>query len=153
MIRRLIGLVVVVVFALVGYNYFFGNAEEKENAKEILNEVKNLGKASWDLLKSEKEKMEAGKYDEAADKFKDIFERLKGIATDANNREYIDRLADLERKRQELERKLDSMDRPNDYNTNLSSDAPSDPKSDVERDLSELYQETERLMQDMERRN
>lgn len=151
--RRLLSWVIILVFALVGYNYFFGNAEEKENAKEIVNEVKDLGKASWDLLKSEKEKAEAGKYDEAADKFKDIFERLKGIATDENNREYIDRLADLERKRQELERKLEGMDRPNDYSNNLSSETTADPEEEVERDLSELYRETERLMQDMERRN
>lgn len=153
MIRRLIGLVIVVVFALVGYNYFFGTPQEKENAKEIVNEVKDIGKASWELLKSEKEKMEAGKYDEAADKFKDIFARLKGIATDENNREYIDRLSELEQKRQALERKLDSMERPNDYSTDLSSDASTDRKTAIERDLSELYMETERLMQDMERRN
>lgn len=151
--RRIISWVIILVFALVGYNYFFGTTEEKENAKEIVNEVKDLGKASWDLLKSEKEKAEAGKYDEAADKFKDIFERLKGIASDENNREYIDRLADLEQKRQDLERKLERRERPDDYNTNLSSETSSDAERDIERDLSELYRQTEQLMQDMERRN
>jgi hypothetical protein len=151
MIRRLIGLVVVVVIALIGYNYYFGTAEEKENAKEIVGEFKKIGKASWDLLKSEKEKMEAGKYDEAADKFKDIFEKLKGIATDENNREYLDRLADLERKRQDLEQKLERMDRPSDYNTNLAPQSPDDQKAEVEKDLSDLYLETERLMEEMEK--
>lgn len=145
--RRLIGLVIIVVGALIGYNYFFGTAEEQENAREIVDEVRNLGRASWELLKSEKEKMEAGKYDEAAEKFKHIFEQLKGIATDENNREYLDRLSDLERRRQDLERKLDSLNRPANYE---ESPAPAEPGSTIERDLTDLYRATEELMREME---
>lgn len=150
--RRIFSWIIILVFALVGYNYFFGTSEEKENAKEIVNEVKDLGKASWDLLKSEKEKAEEGKYDEAAEKFKDIFERLKGIANDENNREYINRLADLEQKRQDLEQKLQRMEGSQGHEEGSSS-TPSDHKIDIERALSELFKDTERLMEEMERKN
>lgn len=151
MIRRLLGWVVILVLALIGYNYFYGTAEEKENAKELVGEFKKIGKASWDLLKSEKDKMEAGKYEDATDKLKDIFDKLKGIASDENNSGYLDRLADLEQKRQELEQKLDRMDRPQDYSTNLAPENTEEEKKEVEKGLSQLYLETERLMEDMEK--
>lgn len=151
MIRRLLGLAVVVVAALIAYNLYFGNAEEKANAREIVGEVKNLGKASWDLLKSEKDKMEAGKYDEAADKFKEVFDKLKGIAKAKDDINQLTRIDDLEAKRLELERKLEALDRPDDYNTSLAPTTKVDKEAEIKKDLKQLYEETERLMKDMEK--
>ncbi|MEM6379542.1 MAG: hypothetical protein AAF705_15155 [Bacteroidota bacterium] len=150
MIRRLLGLAIVVVAGLVAYNLYFGTAEEQENARGIVNEVKDLGKASWDLLKSEKEKMEAGKYDEAADKFKEVFDKLKGIAKAKDDVGQLTKIDDLEAKRLELERKLEELDRPDDYNS-IAPTSKADKEQEIEKDLKQLYEETERLMKDMER--
>lgn len=150
--KRLIGIGLLVVAALVGYNLYFGDAQEQENARGIVNEVKNIGKASWDLLKSEKEKMEAGKYDEAADKFKEVFDKLKGIAKAKDDVSQLTRIDDLEAKRLDLERKLEALNRPDDYNTSLAPSSKADKEQEIEKDLKRLYEETERLMKEMERK-
>jgi hypothetical protein len=61
-----IGLSLVVL--LLVYNYFLGTPEEKSNSKEIISEVIHLGKSSWELLRTEKQKLSEGKYDLALDK-------------------------------------------------------------------------------------
>ena len=156
MIRRLLGIGIVLVAAIIGYNLYFGTAEEKENAREIVNEVKNIGKASWDLLKSEKEKMEGGKYDGAADKLKNIFDKLRGIAKDNNDTRHLTELEELEAKRKDLERRLEEMDRPQDYSSSstasaaTAAEAAPASKVDLQRELLELYKETERIMAEMD---
>jgi len=148
--RKIISLVVVVVALVIGYNLYFGTPEEKANAREIVDEVKNIGKASWDLLKSEKEKMEAGKYDDAADKIKGIFERLKGIARDNDDQDQLVKLDDLEQKRLEIERRLAELDRQKDVSTRSISQAPTSAQEEsIKRDLRRLYEETESLMKDI----
>ena len=152
MIRRLLGLGILLVAGIIGYNLYFGDTDERENAKEIVGEVKKIGKASWDLLKSEKDKMEDGKYDGAADKLKDIFNRLKGIAKDNKDNTQLTKIDDLEAKRLELERRLEEMNRPQDYSSSATaSDAATTSNTDVKQDLLQLYEETERLMSEMEK--
>ncbi len=151
MIRRLLYLGVVLVGLLVGYNYFFGDVQEKENARGIVEEVKNIGKASWDLLKSEKEKMEAGKYDGAADKIKDVFDKLKGVAKKNNDQQHYSELEDLEAKRLDLERRLENLDKPQDYSTtSLVQKENPDDEAAIKKDLLDLYQEAERVLREME---
>ncbi|MEO0337989.1 MAG: hypothetical protein AAF242_02130 [Bacteroidota bacterium] len=151
MIRRLLYLGVVLVGLLVGYNYFFGNAEERENARGIVEEVKNIGKASWDLLKTEKEKLEAGKYDGAAEKIKGVFDKLKGIAKDNNDQQHYSELEDLEAKRKDLEQRLEALDKPQEYSsTSLTQQQNSEDEAAIKKDLLELYQEAERVLREME---
>lgn len=147
--RKIISLAIVLVALVIGYNLYFGTPEEKANAREIVDEVKNIGKASWELLKSEKEKMEAGKYDDAAEKIKGIFDRLKGIAEDNNDQDKLVKLDDLEKKRKEIERRLAELDQSNDVSTRSKSQSSSAQEEDIKRDLRRLYEETERLMTDM----
>ena len=77
MIRKLLGLLVLVVFGILVYNFFLGTPAEKENAQKIFGEVKDLGVAVKDLLANEKEKFDAGKYDNALKKIGGIFDSLK----------------------------------------------------------------------------
>ena len=102
------------------------------------------------LKRREKEKMEAGKYDEAADKFKEVFDKLKGIAKAKDDVGQLTKIDDLEAKRLELERKLEELDRPDDYNS-IAPTSKADKEQEIEKDLKQLYEETERLMKDMER--
>lgn len=67
MIRFIITTVLFLVILLLSYNYFFGTAEEKKQAREIFNKGAEVVGAGADLLKSEYQKYRDGKYDEALD--------------------------------------------------------------------------------------
>ena len=65
MSKTLIKLAFVLVVGLLTYNFFFGSPEEKETSRRVAGEVRDLGASVFDLLKSEKQKLNEGKYDEA----------------------------------------------------------------------------------------
>lgn len=103
--RTIINLVLIVVIAVVGYNYFFGSQSEKSDSQEIVNQVKDLGKSIGDLIKNEKEKFDEGKYDGIFDRMRSIFDKVKSQldTTDASGRE---KLEDLEKDLNDLEQKV-----------------------------------------------
>ena len=88
MIKTIIQLAVVLVLFLLVYNYFMGTGEEKQNAKEIFREMKDVGVAVKDLLKSEKEKFDSGKYDNAIEKMRLLISNLESLelSSDLGNR-------------------------------------------------------------------
>lgn len=135
-------LAVIVVFILV-YNYFFGSTEEKATSQKIFQEVKEVGVAVKDLLKSEKEKYDSGKYDDALDKIGGVFSKLKTEAEKVDT-EYLDRIADLEKRRQELKQAVEDTKDPASPPDNAGQDQ-------LESDLQRLLQETDRLISDMEK--
>lgn len=77
MIRFIITIVFFLVIVLLSYNYFFGTAEEKEQAQEIFSKGAEVVGAGTDLLKSEYQKYEDGKYDEALDNINNLLGKLK----------------------------------------------------------------------------
>ena len=99
-------------FVIVGYNYFLGDAAEKENSREIIGQVKSLTGSVVDLLKSEKGKYDKGKYDNAMGKLKDTFSVLKEKATAMGERgeATLDKLSALEQRRKDLEDQLAELD-------------------------------------------
>ena len=56
---------------------FFGTAEEKEQAQEIFSKGANVVGAGAGLLKSEYQKYQEGKYDEALENVSHLLSRLK----------------------------------------------------------------------------
>ena len=83
MIKAAIQIFLVLVIGLTAYNYFLGTEEEKAQAKETIDKVKEVGKAGVDLIKAEKEKFDAGKYDGALDKIGNLVDKLKSKAQDS----------------------------------------------------------------------
>ena len=77
LLKRAIGLAIVLAIGLTGYNYFWGTEEEKANSQAIVGQVASLTKSVTSLLSSEKEKYSAGKYDDAIDKMSTTFSTLK----------------------------------------------------------------------------
>ncbi|HBV22089.1 MAG TPA: hypothetical protein DEF07_10295, partial [Nitrosomonas sp.] len=77
MIRFIITTAFFLIITLLSYNYFFGTAEEKEQAQEIFSKGVEVVGAGADLLKSEYQKYEDGKYDEALDNINDLLGKLK----------------------------------------------------------------------------
>lgn len=143
--KFLIRLAILLVLGILVYNYFFGTQEEKETSKKIFGEVRDLGKATWDLLRSEKQKFDEGKYDEAADKIGNLLDRLRGHAeTIENNKDLLARLDELEQKRKELQRDIET---PASFNQTEEA-----RKKELKRESDQLMREIEELMKEMEQR-
>lgn len=76
MLKRLFRLLIIVVIAIVAYNYFYGDASEQKQSKEIIQDVKDLGKSIKDLFVSEKGKFQEGKYDNLTEKIQDAYDYI-----------------------------------------------------------------------------
>lgn len=133
---RLLRLGIFIVVAILGYNYFLGDEVEKEQSREIVGKAADLGKDAWNLLKGEKEKFQEGKYDGAVDQLKSLYGNLKEQATKIRDSGALDRLADLEKRRQELERRLET-----------GTEAE---QAEAGEALEDLTADTEDLMNDLE---
>lgn len=77
MIRKVISTLIVLVIGILAYNFFFGNPEEKQQAKEIFGKGAEVVGAGADLLKAEYQKFKDGKYDKALDKIGNLLSNLK----------------------------------------------------------------------------
>lgn len=109
MIRFLIKIGLILVIGILVYNRFFGTDTEKEQSKEIFKKTGDALGATWDLLKSEKQKYNAGKYDRVLDQLGNAYQTVR------NGAKYLDenvlqRLDDLERRKAVLEQQLDSIE-------------------------------------------
>ncbi len=141
MIRSLLKLAVILVVAILIYNYFFGTAEEKAQSKEIFGEVRDLGKAAWGLLKTERQKFNEGKYDEAVDKIGGLIGTMRDRAERLEDSDLLNKIDKLERKRQAIERQLQE-DTPENYDAG--------EKAALKREWEELMRETETVMKELE---
>ena len=108
MIRSLLKLAFIAVICIVVYNRFFGNETEKAQSQRIFKGVGNVFTEVRDLARSEKDKFDAGKYDVALNKMQGVIERLKNHAGDANNTQLDRQIADLERRKAQLQRQVDA---------------------------------------------
>jgi nucleoside-triphosphatase THEP1 len=103
-------LALTIVIVVLIYNRFFGTSQEKEQSKKIFGEMRNLVVSVTGLVRSEREKFDAGKYDTALDKLGQAYRAVRDRAKFVDEN-VIDRLGQLERRRAELERQLDELER------------------------------------------
>ena len=80
---------VYLLIAVLVYNLVFGTEEEKAQSKEIFSKVGELGREAWGILRSEKQKFEQGKYDEAVTKVEQLYQRLNSTARQLNDNRTI----------------------------------------------------------------
>ncbi|MBP7184762.1 MAG: hypothetical protein KBA06_04580, partial [Saprospiraceae bacterium] len=97
------------LIGVLGYNYFFGSTEEKESSQRIFQEFKVLGTMVKNLVVSEKQKFDTGKYDVALSKINSISIDLQEKAQRTDNVQLIDKLKDLSTKKQNLENQLSDL--------------------------------------------
>lgn len=143
MIRSLLKLLFILIIGVLIYNYFLGTPEEKENAKQIFSEVKDVAVGVKDLVKAEKEKFDKGKYDDAIDKIGEVLSKLKSKAKDIDEK-YIDRISDLEKKKDQLK---DAISNYNDEDERIDVAQ----KDSMVNELDQLLRDAESLVGDMER--
>ena len=142
MIKSLLQLAVILVVGILIYNYFLGTAEEKEQSEKVFESARDLGKSAWDLLKSEKEKFDEGKYDQALDKINSLISSMKDKAEKIQDSEILDKISDLEKQKRDLEKKINESDQGNSANESQ--------QADIKDDWKNLIDETESLMNEFE---
>ena len=159
MFRSLIKVIVLLVIGILIYNLFLGDDSEKENARKVFGEIKEVGIAVSQLLKSEKQKFDEGKYDDALDKVGDVFQKMKRQARDIDEK-YVDRIAKLEEKRKELEERLEDLSNEedaipesyqNDGEENKEERKIARERQKITKELDQLVKETENLMIEMDK--
>ncbi len=143
MIRSLLKLLFILIIGVLIYNYFLGTPEEKENAKNIFSEVKDVAVGVKELVKAEKQKFDAGKYDKAVDKIGDLLSKLKSKAKDVNDK-YIGPIQDLEKKKEELKEAISHYNEEDGKITEETNDS-------LVNELDQLLQDAEKLVDDMEK--
>ena len=136
MVRTLLKIGLLLVVGLLGYNYFFGTDTEKEQSREIVGKVKDLGSDAWNLLKAERDKMREGKYDDALDKLDNLYAKLKDRARSVEDSGALERLRELDERRLELQKTV--------------GDDARQLSRETKRELKDLTEETEALMNEME---
>ena len=147
MIKSIIKLGLLLVAGILVYNFFFGEPAEKENAQKIFGEVRDLGVAVKDLLKSEKDKFDAGKYDTALEKVGNMFDKMKTRAEQLKDSKLLDEIAQLEKKRQELTEKLnDTTEKANDGLQDKGAEAG----KELNRELEDLMRRADSLVNKMD---
>lgn len=148
MIRSLIRLALLVIIGIVAYNFFMGSSTEKDGAKQVVKEFKDVGVAVKDLLKSEKTKFEGGKYNEVLDNIGGVFTNLKSKAKEIDEK-YVDRIANLDRKRQELEERLETSEVDPSKAGSIAQVNNTPEQKKLKLDLKKLMADTEALVREM----
>ncbi len=153
MIRTALKLLAILVVGILIYNFFLGTDSEKENSKKIFTEVKDVGVAVKDLLKSEKQKFDAGKYDKAVEKIGTVLDKLKANAKEFDEK-YLDRIEVLEKKRKELEQDLSEYEeQQKDGNQDQFTPKNGKDSAEIKKEMDQLLRETEALVKEMESNN
>lgn len=109
MIGFLIKIAVFLVAALLAYNYFFGNEEEKAQSAKVFSQMKEVAVSVGDLAKSEKEKFDAGKYDAALEKLGQAYKTAREGAQHLDA-DLLKRFAELEQRKEGLEQEVEKLD-------------------------------------------
>ncbi len=110
MIRSLVKLAVLVIGAILVYNYFFGTDKEQEDSRRIFGQMRGVVVSVGQLVKTEKNNFDAGKYDGVLDKLGGAYRAVRDRA------QYVDekvlrRLDDLEDRKARLQTELDNIEK------------------------------------------
>ncbi len=162
MIRSLLKLGFLLVVGILVYNYLFGTSEEKAQSKEVFQKTGAAVSSAWSLLKSERQKFDAGKYDNALDQLGGAYREVRDRA------QYVDekvlrRLDDLEQRKATLEKELQGIEMedkapqtPTPAPTKKGLKAPAVPdqttkNADQQRKKENLMRELDNLMNDTDK--
>ncbi len=123
MIRSLLKLALMAVVCIVIYNRFFGSDVEKDQSKRIFKGVGNVFTEVRDLVRTERGKFDAGKYDVALGKMQGILENLKNHASDNKDVNLQRQIAQLEQRKHALENQVNQTPQPNKSDTGYQKSA------------------------------
>lgn len=139
--RSILKFAFIAIIGLISYNYFYGNEEEKARSEKVVEGVKDVFISVKDLVKSEKEKLDEGKYDSALDKIGGLFKDFKE-KTENVSEEVKDRLADLEEEKEVLQDRIEEKKKEGIWSK--------EDQANTQKDFEALIKKTEELFQDVE---
>ena len=168
MIRSLIKLAVLLVICILVYNYFFGTNSEQEQSREFFGKLKDVVVAGAGVLKSEKQKFDAGKYDKLMDQLGSAYKAVRSQAQFVDKK-VLTRLDELEQRKAGLQRQLDTIQQNEQSMPELPQKGiKQDPKTagqqaakaadqqrrkeELQRQLEQLYKDSEDLMKDAQQK-
>lgn len=166
MIRSLIKIGLLLVVGILVYNYFFGTNEEQENARKVFGQVRGVVVSVGQLVRSEKEKFDAGKYDAALEKLGGVYKTIREQAKHVDEK-VIKRLGELESRKAELQQELDAIEAGDQQTVAPPSGKKKDPKAEqakaakaadqnrrkqeLLRELDDLVRDSDALLQEAEK--
>ena len=157
MFRSLFKLAIILVLGILIYNYFFGTNSEQEQSKQVFGQMRSVVVSVGQLMKSEKTKYDAGKYDKVLNKLGETYKavRAKAKYLDEN---VLTRLDELEAKKARLKDELSQIEQ-GDQQVAVAERAGTKPSAktqvtlankaaDQQRRKAKLQQELEQLLQE-----
>lgn len=133
MIKSLLKIGALLVACILIYNFFFGTSQEKETSRKIFGEMKDVVVSVGSLIRTEKDKFDAGKYDGALDKLGGAYRAVRGRA------EHLDagilkRLDELEQRKAQLDKELDTIEATEKQLNTPPPATPVNPKKTLKKD-------------------
>lgn len=137
MIGRILKIGLVLVAGYLGYTFFFGNATEKEQSREIVSDIGQAGKKIFgkigNMLNKEKDKFDEGRHDEA-------------LATVGKE---LDKLKDKVKNDRLLEKALDKLKDEKDKISDSIKNASPEDKQKLKDRFRKLVDGTKELLEDL----
>ncbi|MCO6460047.1 MAG: hypothetical protein J5I59_01480 [Saprospiraceae bacterium] len=143
MIKLLIKIAIPIIIGILIYNYFFGTSEEKETSKIVFQKTKDLTVSVYDMLKSEKDKFDEGKYDKAIDKLNDVLNAAKSNEGQYSGQQK-DELKNLEKEKKQLQDEINQTKK-------LSKDEADKKSESLDKKLLDLVDRAGKLFGDTEK--
>jgi len=143
MIKSILKIGLLLVVGILGYNYFFGTAEEKAQAKGIINKGADVGKDAFGLLRGEVAKFKSGKYDDALDKIGGLLDKTKEKVKDGG--ELMDKIEGWQDKKDEWMKKKEAVSAEMDEEDGEESEAIKEKIKALNDEAKELEKEGKAL--------
>ena len=152
MISSLLKIAALLVAGILIYNYFFGSNDEQENSRKVFGQIRGVVSSVGQLVRSEKDKFDAGKYDAALDKLGGVYKAMRTQARHLDEK-VIKRLDGLEDRKAELEQELNEIEAGEQQAQAAPANKKKDPKAvakaaDQTRRKEELFRELQSLVRD-----
>lgn len=106
--RFILRLALILLIALIAYNYFFGDQTERADSERVVESIQELGSSVVGLVVSEKERFSEGKYDEIVDKIGNSIGLLRARKDDLNLTD--EELGILEMEKAEIDSMVQQID-------------------------------------------
>ncbi|MFN7325141.1 MAG: hypothetical protein ACK5SQ_01025 [Chitinophagales bacterium] len=158
MLKNLIQLAILLIAGILVYNYFLGDADEKAQSKAVFQQTGKTVRSAWDLLKSEKQKFDAGKYDRLLDQLGGAYHEVRDRAKSLDEN-VLRRLDNLEQRKRDLEQELNGIEREDSLmqtaadSKKLDSNrinAQTERKEQLLKEFDALLNDTEKLLKEAE---
>ncbi len=147
MIRRLFSLLILFVIGWIVYVQFWGSPDEKALRQNLFENVKETSKTVGNIIRSSKDKVKDGSFDDALNKIGDsigsLAEEAKGMGE-----KYSTQIQDLNKRKTQLDNLLEKLKLKKEDETD--EEAVERAERDLSQKIDKVNKSLEKLVNDME---